>query len=268
MSDMSHTQAGHCVGHSKVDKTAKNAIESTQGWISGDITYTEVRIRLVDQRSGLERVNAKSGLVEVLWGSEWRSVCDDYWTYEAANVVCRQLRFLGFGATPILRGFFNADEPERYWLDDVKCEGYESSLFDCPHRGWGVDNCGQTERAGVQCLNESDIDVRIADDGDIFYLSGAVELRMGNEWRSLCCNHWTSEDAKVACRELGHSAEGAITIEAKAENGTNYWFDHVNCDGDEENLSACTYLRSTECKKGVRAGVTCLAAPSSGAFEN
>ena len=58
--------------------------------------------------------------------------------------------------------------------------------------------------------DESDIDIRIVDGGDIFYVSGAVELRMGNEWRSLCCNHWTSEDAKVACRELGHSADGMV----------------------------------------------------------
>jgi hypothetical protein len=226
----------------------------------------QTRIRLVDQESGLETV--KSGLVEVLWGSEWRSVCDDYWIYDDANVVCRQLGFLGFGATPILKGFFNANEPRRYWLDDVMCKGDEFSLFDCPHRGLGVHNCGRKERAGVKCLNESDIGIRIADGGDIFYVSGAVELRMGNEWRSLCCNHWTSEDAEVACRELGHLTDGATTIEVKAENGAKYWMDHVNCDGDEDNLFACTYLRSTECKKGVRAGVTCLAATSSGAFEN
>ena len=62
---------------------------------------------------------------------------------------------------------------------------------------------------------------------------------------------------------------GATTIEVKAENGAKYWMHHVNCDRDEENLLACTYLPSTECKKGVRAGVTCLAAPSSGAlYEN
>ena len=93
MSDMSHTQAVHCMGHSKVDKTGKNALSYVL--ISGVITYTEARIRLVDQESGLETV--KSGLVEVLWGSEWRSVCDDYWIYDDANVVCRQLGFFGFG---------------------------------------------------------------------------------------------------------------------------------------------------------------------------
>ncbi|CAI8044096.1 Scavenger receptor cysteine-rich type 1 protein M130, partial [Geodia barretti] len=165
-----------------------------------------VRIRLVDLESGQETL--KSGLVEVLRDSEWRSVCDDYWTYEDANVVCRQLGFLGFGATLIRMGFFNANEPRRYWLDDVKCNGDESSLFDCPHRGWGVHNCGRRERAGVNCLNESDIDIRIVNDDIFDNISGAVELRMGNEWRSLCCNHWTSQDARVACRQLGHSADG------------------------------------------------------------
>ena len=54
-------------------------------------------------------------------------------------------------------------------------------------------------------------------------------------------------------------------MEVKAENDAKYWMDHVNCDGDEENLFACTHLGFTdgdnECKKGVRAGVTCLAEP-------
>ena len=58
------------------------------------ILPTDFTLRLVDG----EEVTATetSGLVEV-WRTEWRSVCDDFWTAEDANVVCRELGFLGFG---------------------------------------------------------------------------------------------------------------------------------------------------------------------------
>ena len=39
-------------------------------------------------------------------------------------------------------------------------------------------------------------------------MSGAIELRLGDEWRSLCFNHWTGSDAEVACRELGLFSDG------------------------------------------------------------
>lgn len=41
--------------------------------------------------------NETSGLVEVFYNQEWRSVCDDKWTNVDADVVCRELDFLGFG---------------------------------------------------------------------------------------------------------------------------------------------------------------------------
>ena len=38
------------------------------------------------------------------------------------------------------------------WLDELRCRGTESDIFDCPHNGIGVHNCGHNEDAGVQCL--------------------------------------------------------------------------------------------------------------------
>ena len=39
-----------------------------------------------------------SGLLEVRRNGEWGSVCDDYWTDRDADVACRQLGHLGYGA--------------------------------------------------------------------------------------------------------------------------------------------------------------------------
>ena len=37
------------------------------------------------------------------------------------------------------------------WLDDVNCVGNELRNEDCSHNGWGIENCGHYEDAGVQC---------------------------------------------------------------------------------------------------------------------
>ena len=38
-----------------------------------------------------------------------------------------------------------------YFLDNVKCDGYETSLWDCPRNDWGDNDCGDGEDAGVLC---------------------------------------------------------------------------------------------------------------------
>jgi len=38
------------------------------------------------------------------------------------------------------------------WLDDLNCVGTERSIVNCPHRGWGIENCGHSENAGVKCI--------------------------------------------------------------------------------------------------------------------
>ena len=43
-------------------------------------------------------------------------------------------------------------------------------------------------------------------------VSGYIELHVTGEWRSVCDNFWTREDAKVACKQLGYSTYGTYCL--------------------------------------------------------
>ena len=58
-------------------------------------------VRIVDGSSPRE------GRVEICSGGEWGTICDryyNYWGYEDARVVCRQLGFAAAGCTATLVG--------------------------------------------------------------------------------------------------------------------------------------------------------------------
>ena len=110
-----------------------------------------------------------TGTVEICHEEQWRFVCDDKFGEEEAKVVCSHLNrndsdipaLPAFslsnagGLNPYAftsnNGWNDHPGPNKWWLDDVVCEGTEDSLADCDHRDWGQFNCGAPERVGVYC---------------------------------------------------------------------------------------------------------------------
>ncbi|XP_072494134.1 antigen WC1.1-like [Notamacropus eugenii] len=90
-----------------------------------------------------------SGRVEIWHNGSWGTICDDSWDLADANVVCQQLG-CGSALADVEWPAFGPGNGT-IWLDDVQCRGMESSLWDCPARPWGQNDCKHEEDAGVMC---------------------------------------------------------------------------------------------------------------------
>lgn len=100
--------------------------------------------------AGIGNFNYRGGRVEVYHKGIWGTVCDDGWDLMDAQVVCRELGFKG--AVKAYSFAFFGRGKGKIWMENVQCTGWEKSLKECPHRGWGrTRNCGHSEDAGVMC---------------------------------------------------------------------------------------------------------------------
>ena len=90
-----------------------------------------------------------SGRVEVFYNGKWGTICDYSWDLQDADVVCHQLGYNGALSAPGDAVF--GQGTGQIWLNRVSCYGYEKSISQCSHQGWGVKNCWHSEDAGVVC---------------------------------------------------------------------------------------------------------------------
>ena len=131
-----------------------------------ELCSSDGSIRLVGGMSDYE------GRVEICTNGGWSTVCDDYWGSVDAQVVCNQLGytiqgrighfyyimyiilhnyyfyFSYLGALAFSTAYFGQGEGP-ISLDNVHCNGSESSLLDCNHLN--QSNCGHSADAGVRC---------------------------------------------------------------------------------------------------------------------
>ena len=69
--------------------------------------------------------------------------------------------------------------------------------------------------------------------------SGRVELFINGEWGTICDNSWSSNEARVVCRQLGYTSGTAYGGAVYGQGSGQIWLDNLNCTGSEDSILNC-----------------------------
>ena len=102
-------------------------------------------VRLVDGSSYNE------GRVEILYNGVWGTICSDGWNLNNAIVTCRSMGFSAVNTFYVTSSQYGPGVGQ-IWLDNVMCDGSESSIARCSHLGINItQNCTHAKDVGVRC---------------------------------------------------------------------------------------------------------------------
>ncbi|KAK6194751.1 hypothetical protein SNE40_000318 [Patella caerulea] len=182
-----------------------------------------------------------AGRVEVLFRGQWGTVCDDHWDNQAAKVVCRMLGLPTLGAMPKLKAAFGqGNSSSLIVMDNVICEGTETTLDDCKHAPYRLSDCSHREDAGVICDTGENVKVRLVNGTST--TNGRVEIMYNNVWGTICDDGFRINEAKVLCHQLGFQRDKTL-YHPNAYYGRGsgpILLDDVACDGTENNILECS----------------------------
>ncbi|XP_071828425.1 lysyl oxidase homolog 4-like [Apostichopus japonicus] len=203
------------------------------------------------------------GRVEIFHNRQWGTVCSKDFTNASGNVLCREM---GFGT--VKKIFSNGSMGQGVgpiWMWDVRCNGNERTIFDCPQGRFNRSNCIHAHDLGIVC-NAPDLGVRekIELVDGRYEKEGRVVMLVDGHWGTICGDGWDLIDAAVACRQLG------LGFAFNAPKSTFFlrstsmaiFVTEMDCDGTEKSLQDCNYKSmvgndSCTCDSEFKAGLTC-----------
>lgn len=201
------------------------------------------------------------GRVEAHFEGTWREICDDVpfaARQNVANVICSSLGYTGTNHQLILNFGGSSDTP---LMDDLDCNGTESSLAECDFIGWNNENCFASEALGVRC-DPGEGDIRLTDGPS--GMDGRLQIFHNGAWGEVCDDAIdgvsfgsTGYGPITVCQQLGY-ADGAF-VGTYDSPTADFVLDDVNCLGSERRIADCPHLPygSENCWVTEGAGFQC-----------
>eukprot|EP00062_Callorhinchus_milii_P026297 gi/632988245/ref/XP_007883001.1/ PREDICTED: deleted in malignant brain tumors 1 protein-like [Callorhinchus milii] len=189
----------------------------------------DVQIRLMDGGSSC------AGRVEIFYNGTWGTVCDDSWGSLEADVVCKQL-----GCGPAVNA--SAASPcgpasGPVWLDEVRCSGKESALWECPSSPWGQHDCDHKEDVSIVCTEHKEL--RLVNGQHS--CEGRVEVFYNGTWGTVCSDSMRRKYAEVICKQLYCGEAVAVDDSRQYDRGSGpIWLDDIVCNSQESFLWQCS----------------------------
>ncbi|RXN25761.1 scavenger receptor cysteine-rich type 1 M130-like protein [Labeo rohita] len=164
-----------------------------------------------------------------------------YWDIKDAGVALSNQQvpaWFGPGSGPI-------------WLDEVECEGNETSLWSCSL---------PLSTQGVVCSGSSlalhDGLVRLSGERQC---EGEVEVFIHQVWRRVLLDSWSLTESSVVCRQLGCGS--VLNFNGSSSSSPEHSHECVTgfqCSGSEAHLGNCSSPQTLNCSSTKQLSITCL----------
>ncbi|NXD43704.1 LOXL2 oxidase, partial [Copsychus sechellarum] len=219
----------------------------------------KIQLRLAGQKR-----KHNEGRVEVFYGGEWGTVCDDDFSIHAAHVVCRELGYLE--AVSWLPG-------SKYGKGEGE-GGLEQGIgfFQIPIiPGFSLIDASFPLVSRPQNMNIQVEDIRIRAILATYrkrvpVTEGYVEVKDEGSWKQICDKHWTMKNSRVVCGMFGFPSERKFNTNVykmfASRRKQHYWPYSMECSGSEAHISSCRLGspagHNSSCAGGVPAVVSCV----------